>query len=328
MADAKLTALTETSVAALDDVGYTVDISDTTDDAAGSSRKISFNRLGGLFIPSYCDGRLTTESGVPVSTSDRTSQGTIYFTPYLGNRITIYDGTRWKLYSFTERSLALTATVDKNYDVFIYDNSGTLTLELSAAWTNDTTRADALTTQDGVYVKSGATTRRWIGTIRASASNATEDSAAKRFVWSYHNRVDKSLRVTETADSWTYTSATYRSANNSTANRVQLVVGATDVLADLYVECIYLAPATLAYANVAIGEDSTSSEMSGKNGGQSNGATSVVFAAKAGYLRPVPLGFHYYQWLEATDPANTITFFGSNSGARLYNGGILGRTSC
>ena len=106
-------------------------------------------------------GRLTLTSGTPVTTSDVTGAGTLYYTPYTSGQIALYSGSAWVVYTFTERSLSLTLTSGKNYDVFLYDNSGTLTLELSAAWTNDTTRADALTTQDGVYVKSGATTRRW-----------------------------------------------------------------------------------------------------------------------------------------------------------------------
>ena len=90
MADSKLTALTELSVVALDDITYVVD------DVAGTptSVKLSLNRLGGLFLPGLCGGRLTTESGVPVSTSDRTSPGTLYLTPFVHNRVALYDGTR------------------------------------------------------------------------------------------------------------------------------------------------------------------------------------------------------------------------------------------
>ena len=212
--------------------------------------------------------------------------------------------------------------------MFLYDNSGTLTLELSAAWTNDTTRADALTTQDGIYVKSGSTTRRYLGTIRTTGTTTTEDSAAKRFVWSLYGQAEKTLYVTDASDSWTYNSATLRSANASTANRVEVVVGLAGVVAYLHVESLFLASSNLAYATVCLGEDSTTTEMSGKHGGQSNGGTTVVFAAAAAYLRPVPLGYHYYQWLEANNGSNSITFYGTNTGARLYNGGILGRILC
>lgn len=45
MADTKLTGLTEQTVLALDDWLYSVDKSDTTDDAAGSSRKFAYSTL-------------------------------------------------------------------------------------------------------------------------------------------------------------------------------------------------------------------------------------------------------------------------------------------
>lgn len=173
-------------------------------------------------------GRLTTESGVPVSTSDRTSQSTIYYTPFNGNSIHLFDGTLWQPFNFTERSLALSGlTADKNYDVFLYDNAGTLTLELSAAWTNDTTRADALATQDGVYVKDGAATRRWLGVIRTTSTSTIEDSETNRFVWNLYNqtaRVCKSSAAIST--SHTYSTGALREWNaGSGFVRAQFISG-------------------------------------------------------------------------------------------------------
>ena len=118
---------------------------------------------------------------------------TLYLTPYVGNRIALFDGTAWNIRIFTERSLALTVTSGKNYDIFAYDNAGVPALELSAAWTNDTTRADALTRQDGILSKSSGLTRRYLGTLRASAANQTADTATSRFLANYYNRVQKSL---------------------------------------------------------------------------------------------------------------------------------------
>ncbi len=69
----------------------------------------------------------------------------VYFTPFRGSIIALYDGSAWTMVSFAEVSIALgTLTAAKNYDVFGYLSSGALALELSTAWTNDTTRADAL----------------------------------------------------------------------------------------------------------------------------------------------------------------------------------------
>jgi hypothetical protein len=149
---------------------------------------------GGTVLVHTQDFRLTTESGVPVSTSDRTAQSTIYLTPYVGNQIALYDGAAWQLRSTAEISLALSGlTSGKNYDVFAYYTGSAVALELSAAWTNDTTRADAITTQDGVWCKSGTLTRRLVGTIRTTGTTTTEDSATKRFVWNAYNRVPRTL---------------------------------------------------------------------------------------------------------------------------------------
>ena len=306
MADSKLTALTETSVIDLDDLLYGVDVSDTTDDAAGSSRKNTIRRLLGL-LNAVCQGRLTTESGAPISAADRSSQGTLYFTPYLGNKIALYDGTRWKLYAFSEISLALSGlTSGKNYDVFIYDNAGTLTIELSAAWTDDTTRADALASQDGVAVKSGAATRRWVGTVRTTGTAATEDSATKRFVWNAYNRVRRSLLKTSSS-TWTYNSATIRAANADTALRVEIVTGDLSLL-DLSLnvgQTICATSSTVAQYKPDIGEDSTTT-----GAGQIKAYNPAVHAASYGAggltkIRKQPtIGYHYYQWVEAVK-ANT-----------------------
>jgi len=128
----------------------------------------------GTAVFSNPGGRLTTESGVPVSTSDRTAQGTLYYAIYKHNNIYTYSGSAWVAKTFSEISLSLTITSGKNYDVFI--NSAATTLSLSAAWTNDTTRADALGTQDGTTVLSSDHTLLWLGTIRASGTNTTADS--------------------------------------------------------------------------------------------------------------------------------------------------------
>jgi hypothetical protein len=133
---------------------------------------------------SLANGRLTLTSGTPVTTSDVTAATTLYYTPYNGNRISLYDGTSaWTTLTFNELSLALTNyTANSNYDIWAYNNSGTVALE-STIWTNNTTRATAITQQNGVWVKSGATTRRLLGTIRITGTTGqTEDSRTKRFI--------------------------------------------------------------------------------------------------------------------------------------------------
>lgn len=327
MADAKLTALTEVSVPAIDDLLYIVDVSDTTDDAAGSSRKVTISRLAGI-IGYPAQGRLTTESGVSISTGNRTAQSTLYYTPYNGNQLAVYDGTRWRLYSFTEISIALSGlTTDKNYDVFVYDNAGTLTLELSAAWTNDTTRADALALQDGVYVKSGTTTRRYLGTIRTTNTTTTEDSATKRFVWNAYNRSIRPLFVEETTSSWTYSTTTWRQLNNSAANQVNVVAGLAVSPVRLFACGAASCTSITGAPSVSIGRDSTSDPADNLVGINCNLAVIDITAPSYRQMyEMVPLGYHYYAALEIAANAGTTTFRGQAT--ELRRTGIVGDFEC
>jgi hypothetical protein len=196
--------------------------------AAGTSGQIL--RSNGSSAPTweaqglFSSGRLTLTSNTPIPTSDVTAATTLYYTPYAGDKISLYDGTNWATYTFTQLSLALgTLTSGLNYDVFVYNNAGTLTLELTA-WTNDTTRTTALVLTNGVYLKTGALTRRYLGTIRTTSTTTTEDSITKRFVWNFHNRVEKPLYKNGTT-SHTYTTASWRNWNNDATLRVEFVIG-------------------------------------------------------------------------------------------------------
>lgn len=317
------------SLSLADDDVLCRDKSDTTDNAThGTVLRLAPSGLMGLcgITPG---GRITLESGVPVSTSNQTSKSTIYYTPYAHDWVRLYDGTRPKLYQFTERSLSLSGlTSGKNYDVFLYDNAGTLTLELSAAWTTDTARADVLAWQAGVgYVKSGTATRLWLGTIRTTGTTTTEDSIAvgsqsggKAFVWNAYNQVTKSLCVYDTTDSWTYTTAnTWRQAGGASGNKVEFVCGAPIAYsANVMGHALHNNnPVT---ACVAVGVDSTSSPSGIRSGAASSGALSMSITGTASGL--VAAGYHYLAWLEATGTGSGILTWYGDAGGSLFNNGL------
>ena len=325
MSDAKLTSLTELSVPALDDVGYFVDVSDTTDSANGSSRKLTLQRTLALcgLTPG---GRLTTESGVPISSSDRTSQGTLYYTPYLHDYIRLYDGTRPKLYLFTERSLSLTMTSGKNYDVFLYDNSGTLTLELSSAWTNDTTRANALAWQSGVgWVKSGSATRLWLGTIRASGTNVTEssflttDAPAKSFVWNAYNQFKRGFCVKDSTDSWNYTTATIRQKRGSSNNQIEFVCGMP--IAWTATDYAYSVNTGVVFRSNGVGIDSTTAFSGIIQGAAPTGGYGAAHVS--GGKGVVAAGYHYIAALERSDATGTSTWYGDIGAPTYFQTGLV-----
>jgi len=181
------------------------------------------------------DGRLTLEAGVPISNTDQTAKTTIYFTQYQGNCISLYTGSAWMCHSFSELSLALgTLAADSNYDVFIYSNAGTLTLEFSAAWASAVARTDALALQDGIYVKSGATARRYLGTFRTTSTTTTEDSLIKRFVWNNANRVSRDMYKAD-ATIHDYNGEA-RQWNNSATNQVAFVSGLAEEMSHVSIQ--------------------------------------------------------------------------------------------
>jgi len=190
---------------------------------AGLTAKTLNTDVGGS-IPDVANGRLTLESGVPISTTNQSAKTTIYFTPHRGNHVSLYDGTSWAIHTFTETSLALgTLTANTNYDVFLYSNAGTLTLELGSAWATATTRTDAITLQDGIYVKSGAMTRRYLGTFRTTSTTTTEDTLTKRFLWSYQNRALRDMYI---SDNTTHNyNGPFRHWNEVVTNQVEFVTG-------------------------------------------------------------------------------------------------------
>ncbi len=180
----------------------------------------------GIIDNSIAQGRLTLESGNPIPTTDQLNKTTIYFTPYIGNRIALYDGSEWEIHTFSEVSLPVPVTTSNtNFDIFIYDNSGTLTLE-AVTWASDTTRSVELVRQDGVLVRNGAATRRYLGTIRSTeTAGQTEDSARRRLVWNMYNRVHRQLFRQESTTFWYYGTTTWRYSNNSSLNRLEWVLG-------------------------------------------------------------------------------------------------------
>lgn len=273
-----------------------------------------------------CQGRLTLTTAVPVTTADVTGATSIKWTPYAGNRIALYNGsTAWTVLTFVETSLALgTITAALPYDVFAYNNSGTLALEL-LAWTSATVRATALVLQDGVLVKSGATTRRYLGTFYTTSTTTTEDSAAKRYLWNYYNRVKRSLRAADAADSWTYTTLAFRQANANTANQVEVVIGWAEVLVDLE---LLAGAANSAVGNtffVSIGEDSTTTAATGATMPMVRSAVAATEVAMLAKLRKYPaVGRHFYAWLEAGNATGTTTWAGDAGAPTFVQTGLSG----
>lgn len=324
MSDQRLTGETELATElSLLDLFYLVDVSDATDNAAGSSRKIMVDRVLGYGLHSMCEGRLTLATGDAENMAGTASATTVYFTPYLGNRIALYDGTRWRLYTFAEISLALgTLTNALPYDVFIYDNAGTLTLEF-LAWTSGTARATALVKQDGIWCKTGALTRRYLGTFWTISTTATEDDKANRMLWNFYNRLPYADLLIDANVSWTNAgNGTWSIVGGSAATWVRnILIGIADRVykarAHVYAAGLY---------HVAINRDASSSfnnaisTMGGSN--LASNASTIV----AEYSETPPVGIHILYGIQTTASATTETAKGQvapGAGTIGANSGML-----
>lgn len=267
-------------------------------------------------------GRLTLESGAPVSATDQTAKTTIYYTPYVHNVINLWDGADWVPTTFSEVSLALgTLTSGQCYDVFGYLSAGALALEL-LAWTNANTRATAVTLQDGRYCRSGAKDRLLLGTIYTASTTTTEDSLAKRYLCNIYNRVPRRLFKADATDNWSYNSNTVRQANASSANQVEVVAALTDHTLSLTLYAMGASSGSN-YFSASIGEDSTTAYSTDAVNYQAGGVASVLTPLAAVMEKFPAVGRHYYAWLERSNAsAVSTTYYSTNSGVR--QGGLSG----
>lgn len=305
---------------------------DITVDAQGRLTAAANGSGGGsgTVLPSVCSGRLTLDQYAPVPTSDIVNATTLYFVPYQGNQVAVYNGSAWAYLTIpaisgTPLGIGFPSTTNTNYDVFIYSNAGTPTLEL-VAWTSNTLRATSLVLQDGVLVKSGATGRRYLGTVRTIEVNGQcEDSYRRRFVWNCQHRRIRRLKAVESTDSWTYTTNSWRSLNNSTDNRVETVVGLDEE--PLNIRAIVFAQAntvtSTTYVGVGISVDGTADNDADVSSGIGfNGASNSKSAALAEYMNAPTAGYHYFQAVEIG--ASGITFYGDFGAPANQQSGVVG----
>lgn len=104
-------------------------------------------------------GRLTLETGVPVSTTDQTGKATVYYTPAgVGfAQYPSYDGTTWSALAFTELSNDTTASATNKagpavagpyqiQDLFVWNDAGTNRLTRGPKWSASATATMTLAT--------------------------------------------------------------------------------------------------------------------------------------------------------------------------------------
>lgn len=290
-----------------------------------------------LIATSKPGGRLTLTSGTAITTADVTAAGTVYFTPADNDRIPIYDGAKWCLWQFAEIALTLNNpnhATNSNYDVFAAISANAVVVGTGPPWTSDTARGTGAGTteietfegrivnKNAITLRNGSTTYSiaarqavLLGGFRTTAVAQTEDSAAKRFLSNALNIARRSVIITDATASWTYSTATYRQANGSTANQVAMFFCITGRLADVCVQhSVANSTTTVRTVAFGIGVDSSTVDSSFPLAGiNTNPLGAGVIEGRNGFYKGYPgLGYHTLRWLEKGAAADTQTWYGAS----------------
>lgn len=263
--------------------------------------------------------------------SDTSSATTIFFCPYTSGRISLWDGTHWveRLVGngISAISLSLSGLTNGfNYDVYaVWSNPGVV-LEL-VKWTNDISRATALTGQDGVLVKTGDATRRYVGTIRTIATNATTDTPAQRFVWNYYHRQPLHGAWVNPANSWTVAALAFtgwRPVNNNTnPPQVEFVIG---VNTHARAQARYFFSGNTAgwVCGNGIGVNSTGTNSAQIFGALTSTASSIVDSVAVYEGTLLPGHWTFTQLEQATGSGGaTVTYYGNAGNAIFMATGLV-----
>lgn len=219
--------------------------------------------VSGGSVQQVSNGRLTLTTGVPVLTTDVTAAATLFFTPYNGNKVLIWNGTAFAATTFAELSLNIAAlAADTVYDIFV---SNSVAPALSAvAWASSSARAAAIARVNGILANAANDT--YLGTIATNSATrcnmmfapaaANGGSANRLDVWNMYNRVDVESVNIDNAANYLY-KAGLRPKNNNANNDITFVVGVAEDFFDALNITQNDISATTTVTNVAIGLNAT-----------------------------------------------------------------------
>ncbi|MFB6449246.1 hypothetical protein [Bradyrhizobium tunisiense] len=302
-------------------------------------------------------GRLTPTSATPVINSNAAVQ-VLYYTPYVGNLVPIYNGSTMVPTEFSEIFLNLAAShaASTIYDVFVFSNSGVLTLVTGPAWSSSTAGSCSrgtgastteLTRVKGMWVNAvsmtgrngsttytvGANNGTYLGSIFMDATpgqltcHVDWGQARKWGIWNAYNRKQVFLKGGDTTATWTTAPVTWRQSRADANNYVYVFAGLPEESYDLRFSQLTQSAVGVSTsdAQVAIGFNSTSSP-SGRQAQQlitssANNTLRTMLAAE--YNAPPSLGLQKINALEqSVNGATNNDYYGTESfmllSARYY----------
>jgi hypothetical protein len=296
-------------------------------------------------------GRLTLTASTPVMTSSVTGVATVYYTPFIGRSVPIYDGSVWSMAELSANLSQATTdntkspaavTTDSNYDLFVWNDAGTYRCTRGPVWTSDTARGTGAGTTEleylnGIFVNKvaisngpGAQKGTYVGTIRTNSTSSVDfiygaaaagGTKSVLHVWNMYNRQKIITSVRDTTDTWTRAQNTIGVTNAGGSGsgllmRVAYVCGLAEEFVEAYFEgrCVVTTDTNNAY--VGVGVDSTSA-ISGTRGiwqfGSYNGSL-------RGNYQGIPgLGSHFLQAMEQTGATTGTVTYSGDAGGNFQN---------
>src|SRR4029077_10267264 len=93
-----------------------INVGSAPNDGTGDPHRTAFQKANANFTELYGavvtspNGRLTLQSGTPVMTTTQAAQTTIFYSPFTGVLVPIFDGSNFATTTFSELSVATTDT--------------------------------------------------------------------------------------------------------------------------------------------------------------------------------------------------------------------------
>jgi hypothetical protein len=226
------------------------------------------------------------------------------------------------------------ATTNSVYDIFVWNDSGTIRATRGPAWASDTSRGTGAGTseivlQNGIWLNKvaitngpGASRGTLVGSVRTNGSSQLTDSAAFRWVSNAYNSMPRPMRVTEPANSWNYTTAIFRQANANAANQLDFLqtLAGGQVTADVFVTYSNTTVANLGVVGIDIDSINTTSIVSNLNNLQYVPVANYLVFSGAKYNGFPGLGRHIAIWKEYSSAGGTGTFYSLAGGTILVSG--------
>lgn len=209
-------------------------------------------------------GRLTPVSGTAVINTDSVAATAIYYTPYTGLLVPIYNGTSFIPTSIiAELQLTLNSSHAANniYDCYVFSLNGVPTLGTGPSWSAGTggsitagscargtgAGGAAIARVQGVWTNAASMTLRYgdgttttsvnanmatyVGTMFMDGTNGqvscyTSTGQSRKWgIWNAYNRIPITLQASDSTASWTYATSAFRPSNNDPNNSFTTLSG-------------------------------------------------------------------------------------------------------